>query len=263
MAGRTLHSVQITTLGSGSKGNCLFLKTGETKLLIDAGLSLEDTIARLDQVSESPTSLTAIVVTHTHGDHIRSIRRLSRQFHLPVYASEESFAHSSLSRLKRKQPFRHEGNFRVGECEFTPIRLSHDSPPTFAFRVEAEGKRFGIATDLGTPTENVRKELNGCDALLLEFNHDRRMLEEGPYPWMLKQRVGGDLGHLSNAQAADLLRSLLHAGLHHLILGHLSETNNRPEIALESAQRTIVGEGMKKTVIAVAPQHRPGETITV
>ena len=256
--------VQIATLGSGSKGNCLLLREGNTKVLIDAGLSLEDTLARLDRLLESPTSLTAIVVTHTHGDHVRSVRRLSQRFHLPVHAGEESFAHSSLRRLKRKSPFGPGRSFRVGECEFFPIRLSHDSPPTFGFRVECRGRRFGIATDLGTATENVRKDLRDCDALLLEFNHDRRMLEEGPYPWPLKQRVGGDLGHLSNEQASDLLRSLLHPSLRHLVLGHLSETNNRPEIALEAARRVLVGEGMEKTVmVAAAPQHGPGPTVTV
>lgn len=250
--------MQIATLGSGSKGNALFVKTKGARLLVDAGLTAEEILERLAFLREDASQLTAIVITHTHADHAKSARKISDQFNLPVWAHARAFGHPSMKKIARKQAFSGNERFHVGDCEFLPIPLSHDADPTFAFRIEAEGASFGIATDLGRPTDNVRRDLAGCDAVLLEFNHDLRMLETGPYPWHLKKRVGGDLGHLSNDQAADLLQSLLHAGLRHLTLGHLSETNNRPEIAQEVAQRVVVGTGMNKTVIAIAPQSRPG-----
>lgn len=253
--------VQIVTLGSGSKGNALFVKTKATRLLVDAGLTSEEILERLAFLREDASKLDAIVVTHTHADHAKSARKISEQFAIPVWAHARAFGHPSMKKIARKQAFSGNERFLVGDCEFLPIPLSHDADPTFAFRIEAEDSSFGLATDLGMPTDNVRRDLGGCDAVLLEFNHDRRMLESGPYPWHLKKRVGGDLGHLSNDQAGDLLRSLLHAGLRHLTLGHLSETNNKPEIAREIAERVVVGSGMDKTVIAIAPQHRAGEIV--
>lgn len=254
--------MKITTLGSGSKGNSLLLQTGEVRILIDAGLSYTDMLARLDAIFETPSSITAIVITHTHADHVRSVRRLSDSFKIPVYATEESFRAPNMKKVKRKTPIAMNERFKIRDIEFQPIPLSHDCDPTLAFTVEAEGRRFGIATDLGQVTDNLRRGFQGCHSMLIEFNHDRKMLEEGPYSFFLKQRVGGNLGHLSNDQAMDLLRSLLHSELKHLTLGHLSETNNRPDIAMECAEKVLRGEGLE-TVISVAPQHGVGMTVSV
>ncbi len=239
------------------------IAAGQSRILIDVGLPWTDLLARFDACFESPANLKAIVITHTHADHMRSARRLSESYRIPVYASHASFRHAGLKKIALKKPFETTESFRIGDVEFFPTPLSHDCDPTVAFAVEAEGKRFGIATDLGQPTDNVTQTLRGCQAMLLEFNHDRRMLEEGPYPFHLKQRVGGPLGHLSNDQAAVLLRSLLHENLEYLVLGHLSEKNNRPEIALEVAQRVIQGEGMNKTVVHVAAQFKISASISL
>ncbi len=256
-----LPNVRDTTLGSGSKGNSLLLESEQTRILIDAGLSLEEMILRLDRLFMDPADLHAILVTHSHSDHVRSVGQMARRFKIPVYSTAPILAHPTLKKIPQKTAFEAKKKFVLGDLEILPFRLPHDCEPTLGFRIECGKKSYGQVTDLGEVTREVTENLFGCDVLLLEFNHDRKMLLEGPYPFFLKNRVSGPLGHLSNHQSAELLQSLLHGELQHVVLGHLSEKNNSPEIALETAQRVLVREGVGQVTLRVAPQHQVGETI--
>ncbi len=223
--------MRFASLGSGSKGNGTLLETAAGCLLIDCGFTLRETERRMARLGRSPEQLLAILVTHEHSDHIKGVMPLARKYQLPVYSSfgTAQYREMGLSPLWRGLQLGRAQH--IGELEVSPVAVPHDAREPCQFLFRHRKKTFGLLTDLGSITPFVREHYQHCDALLLECNHDVAMLQVGPYPASLKRRVGGDWGHLNNAQAASLLESSCVERLQHVVMAHLSEQNNTPALA--------------------------------
>jgi phosphoribosyl 1,2-cyclic phosphodiesterase len=233
--------MKFCVLGSGSKGNCTLVESGSTTILIDAGFSGKEIRRRLALINRSPEELTAIMVTHEHGDHISGVGVLSRRCNLPVYANCGTH-HASESRVKKLYK---RVEFGTGECfvvddlEVHPFRISHDTADPVGFVVSDGDSAVAYCTDTGRVTKLIGHHVSKCQALILEANHDPQMLMDGPYPMPLKQRVRSNQGHLANGDAARFLADLLNSSLQYVVLAHLSETNNLPEIALARVRQEL------------------------
>lgn len=252
-------SVRVDVLGSGSRGNCTLVQAGRTRLLIDAGLSRREVARRLDTVGVAVDDLDAVLLTHAHGDHVRGVPVLCRRHAVPVVAHEDTFREAgledeSLPEWLALEPGR---PMILGDVTVEPFMVPHDAETTVGFRLESEGVAVGYCTDLGHVTALVRQRLSDLDVLVLESNHDLEMLRDGPYPWSLKQRVGGRHGHLSNEASAELLADVLGPRLRHVALAHLSETNNEPELALAHAREVLRRGGRDDVILVAASQDRP------
>ncbi len=224
--------MRFASLGSGSRGNATVVEAGGTRLLLDCGFPAREAQRRLGELGVEPASLAGILVTHEHGDHLRGVAALARRYDLPVWLTTGTLRHGGGCGLPDPHPFSaHQGAFRIGDFQIDPFTVPHDAREPVQFCFRAEGLRLGILTDTGSVTRHVGEVLRGCDALVLECNHDPGMLSSGSYPPGLQQRVAGALGHLSNVQAAALLARIEHSRLRHLVAAHLSEKNNRPELA--------------------------------
>jgi phosphoribosyl 1,2-cyclic phosphodiesterase len=233
-------SVRVCVLGSGSKGNCTLLATEKTRLLIDAGLSCRETYARLAAIGEPVDGLDAVVVSHEHTDHIYGLRVLALDGKLPIYISRPT--HEVVSWDARIQSFEHfaaSEKFSIGDIEVTPFPIPHDAVDPVAFTFDTQGIRISLVTDLGYIPEVVKQRVKGCHCLIFESNHDLDMLKVGPYPWFVKQRVMSRHGHLSNNATAAFLAEDFDGRAQVLVLAHLSETNNHPEIARLSAEQAL------------------------
>ncbi|MFT5504090.1 MAG: phosphoribosyl 1,2-cyclic phosphodiesterase [Gammaproteobacteria bacterium] len=222
--------MQIASLGSGSKGNGTLLRCSDTLLLIDCGFSVKQCMLRLERLQIEPDQLDAILVTHEHSDHCSGVRKLAQRFSIPVWATMGTLK-KGLENDCQVSILHGDNSIQIGSFLIQPVTVPHDAgePVQFIFQ-EASGKRFGILTDTGHITRHIVSAYRDLDGLLLEFNYDDEMLESGPYPFTLKQRVSGDLGHLSNQQSMGLLREINLLRLNHLIAAHLSEKNNSVDI---------------------------------
>lgn len=227
--------LRFASLGSGSRGNATLVQSNKTLLLVDCGFTLRETEQRLQQCGVSARHIDAVLVTHEHGDHMRGVGPLARRYDLPVLMTHGTFRTTDYGKLSRLRFFgTHDQTFTVGDIEVTPVAVPHDArePSQFVFR--HANQALGLLTDLGCITPHLIECYAELDALLLECNHDVRMLARGPYPLSLQKRVGGNYGHLNNAQAAELLSQINYSRLQHLVAGHLSEKNNTPELAQEA-----------------------------
>ena len=238
-------SLRLTVLASGSKGNCAIVASTRTRILIDAGLSCRETLRRMSAGDEDPQKLTAILISHEHSDHVDGLPVLARKLKLPVYmtgAANEMWGrqcgrkHTHLDRLEL---FSSGHSFPIGDIQVMPFTVPHDAadPVAFAFRVD--GVKVAIVTDLGYMPASVRDHIRDCDVLMVESNHDLEMLRVGRYPWSVKQRVMSRVGHLSNAALAEFLTSDYDGSAAFVVLAHLSEENNHPEIARDTAERAL------------------------
>jgi phosphoribosyl 1,2-cyclic phosphodiesterase len=253
------ENITICPLASGSKGNSLFVSWKNNSILIDAGLSGIEIQRRLESKGLSPESLTAIIVTHEHSDHIRGVGILSRRYNIPVYINKNTYKKaSSMGRLAGLELFECGSNFKIDSMEVSPFTISHDAADPSGFTLEYKGKKIGIATDLGIATNLVKEHLKNCSFLYLESNHDPDMLKNGPYPWFLKQRIKGRQGHLSNMDSNELLQILNNKDLKHVTLAHLSEENNTPEKAYNAAKDAL---NSSDVTIEVAMPHKPGKLV--
>lgn len=236
-------SVRICVLGSGSRGNCTLIASDETRLLVDAGFSKRETFARLAAVGERADGIDAVLISHEHGDHIKGLESLALDGAFraaPVYISEATRdAFRWDPRFKACEFFKAGEKFAVGDVEITPFSVPHDAVDPVAFTFETQGIRIGLVTDLGYIPELVRQHVRGCHCLIFESNHDLEMLKVGPYPWYVKQRVMSRTGHLSNLATAEFLRDGFDGAAQVLVLAHLSENNNHPEIARMSAVEAL------------------------
>lgn len=228
--------MRFSSLGSGSEGNALLVAAGRTHLMMDCGFGLRETVSRLARLGVMPEQLDGIVVTHEHGDHLGGVARLARKFDLPVWLTHGTLrsqpeAFAGIACLHEIGP---QHSFSVGDIEIIPYPVPHDAAEPVQFVFSDGARRLGVLTDIGSGTPHVEAVLNGCDALVLECNHDPDMLMGGPYPYSLKQRVSGRFGHLSNGEAAGLLARLDTKRLQHLIAAHLSRKNNTPELAVRA-----------------------------
>lgn len=225
--------MRFALLGSGSAGNGLVVEHAGTRLLIDCGFTLKETERRLGRLGLSGSELDAVLVTHEHGDHLGGVGPLARKHKVPVWLTHGTGASAAarLGEVPAVEYFNSHEAFSIGELEVRPYPVPHDArePAQFVF---GDGQyRLGILTDAGMVTPHIEAQLSGCDALVMESNHDERMLAEGPYPPRLQARVGGNWGHLSNAQAGALLQKLDVSRLQHIVAAHLSEKNNLPALA--------------------------------
>ncbi|AOY56845.1 MULTISPECIES: MBL fold metallo-hydrolase [Desulfococcus] len=252
----------VCTLASGSRGNAVYISDGRTGLLVDAGLSGVEIERRLAARNLCPKNIDAILVSHEHTDHIKGVGVLSRKYSLPVYMTPKTAraVGSKLGRIDEVRHFEPGVRFRVDRLTIHPFSLSHDAADPAGFTIGRNGTSIGLATDLGVATALVKAHLRACTLLILEANHDPDLLMHGPYPWHLKQRVKGRTGHLSNSQSRELLQEVIHEGMRHVILGHLSQQNNTPDHALREVALALNGH---KTRISVALQDTCGELIRV
>ncbi|MFY0991286.1 MBL fold metallo-hydrolase [Halomonas sp. C05BenzN] len=235
-------TLRFGSLGSGSKGNATLVSDGETHLLVDCGFGLRETERRLAGFGLHPRQLDAVLVTHEHGDHVRGVGPLARRHGVPVYLTPGTWASGRLGVIPGHHWITPQARFAIKGVAIDPVTVPHDAREPVQFRFHAAGRSLGVLTDLGHPTDHVAEAFAGCDALVLECNHDVRMLAEGPYPPRLKRRVGGDWGHLANAQAAALLARLGLDRLQRIVCSHLSEHNNRPELVLEALVPLLDGD---------------------
>jgi phosphoribosyl 1,2-cyclic phosphodiesterase len=238
-------ALRYASLGSGSRGNALLLETEHLRLLVDCGFPARETEARLDRLEVDPHSLHGILVTHEHSDHIRGVGAMARRYRLPVWMTAGTYRGANLGELPQLHPLDcHGGWCTLGDLELLPFPVPHDAREPCQFLFRHAGSCLGLLTDTGHITPHIRDNLMGCDGLILEFNHDREMLANGPYPPRLQARVGGRHGHLSNDQSMALLQQLPWDRLRHLLAAHLSEKNNRRERveALVTQQLPAMGE---------------------
>lgn len=256
--------MRIQVLSSGSKGNLLFLESENTRLLVDVGLSCKQAEKRLSMVGVDPETIDAVLVTHEHIDHIAGISVLSRRYRLPVWVVESAWRaiHGRNPDWFLVKTFNPGESFRLGDITVKPFRVSHDAADPVAYCFQNGRTVFGMATDLGHAPDGVAEDLADANLLMLESNHDTDMLENGPYPWFLKARISSVKGHLSNSQSGGLLKRLIHPGLGGVILAHLSEENNRPELARMEAERVLEEAGADLPVY-VAEQHAPIKAVAV
>lgn len=233
--------ISLCVLASGSRGNAVYLASEAGALLIDAGLSGREIERRLRQQHLDPCHLVAILVTHEHSDHIRGVGVLARRYKLPVYmtAPTHRAARDTIGELPACHYFEPGKGFQVADFAIHPFALPHDAADPVGFTFARNGSRLGLATDLGVATGLVEERLKGCDLLLVEANHDKEMLANGPYPWHLKQRIRSRIGHLSNRATGELLGRLIHPNLRQIILGHLSETNNSHRLARQAVETAL------------------------
>lgn len=226
---------RFASLGSGSRGNATVIEAGSTTVLVDCGFAARELVSRCAGLGVDPAGLSAILVTHEHGDHMRGVGALARRFGIPVWMTHGTWHAADFGAISELNLFSgHASEFSIGELQIRPVPVPHDAREPIQFVFASAGLRLGLLTDLGSITPRVVESFDGVDALLLECNHDPRMLALGPYPPSLQARVGGHYGHLNNDQAADFLRRIDHRRLRHLVAGHLSEKNNSPELAREA-----------------------------
>ena len=223
--------MRFASLGSGSKGNATLVNKHGTYLLLDNGFSVKETELRLQRLGLDAGQLTAILVTHEHGDHIRGVGPLARKYGIPVWTSRGTASHVGLGKLPILQFIDVHDALELDDIEVQPFPVPHDAREPCQFTFGDGAKRLGVLTDTGSTTAHIVEQLSGCDALMLECNHDVTMLANSAYPESLKARVGGRFGHLSNEQAAELLAQLDTRSLQHLVAAHLSEQNNTSALA--------------------------------
>ncbi|HEY0721394.1 MAG TPA: MBL fold metallo-hydrolase [Gammaproteobacteria bacterium] len=226
--------MRFALLGSGSRGNALLVEQGATTLMVDCGFTLRESERRLARLNKAPEAISAILVTHEHSDHIGGVALLARRYGIPVWMTPGTAANHDGGGYPALNLFNCHEPFAVGDIEITPFPVPHDAREPSQFVFGNGDRRLGLLTDVGRTTPHIEANLSGCHALVLETNHDPQMLANGPYPPMLQRRVGGDLGHLSNPQAAELLQRLDLAQLRALVGAHLSEKNNTPQLARQA-----------------------------
>ncbi len=263
--------VSVAVLASGSNGNTAVVQTSKTKILVDAGISCRETYKRLKALDEDPRSLSAILITHEHSDHVYGLWTLAKKLKVPVFMTgathlmwaralrDENGVRPALERL---EIFASGKRFQVGDIEVTPFTIPHDAADPVGFTFRAEGVKIGFATDLGYLPASVRDHLRRCEVLVMESNHDVEMLRVGPYPWSVKQRVMSRVGHLSNDALAEFFTSDYDGEAAYVVLAHLSEHNNHPEIARRAAEKAL---GPRQTLlrnrVRLALQTEPLEPI--
>ncbi len=237
--------MKMTSFASGSSGNCIYVGSDNTHILIDTGIAYKRIEAGLNDIGLKGQDLNGILVTHEHSDHVCGLGVIARKLGIPMYASQGTIEalkrNNALGKVDESlyQVISADKDFMLGDLLIKPFANTHDAAQPLGYRVEQGHRSVAVCTDLGNYSQYTISKLQKLDAILLESNHDIRMLQVGPYPYALKQRVMGDYGHLSNEACGRLLCDILHDDMKHIVLGHLSKENNLPELAYESVRLEI------------------------
>jgi len=247
--------VSVSVLASGSRGNSAIVESSSTCILVDAGISCRETFKRMKAIGADARSLSAIVITHEHADHVYGLMVLARKLNVPVFitgATHQAWVRSVRDATgeppdtQQIEFFSSGHSFQIGDIEVKPFTIPHDAADPVGFTFRAEGVKIGLVTDLGYMPASVCDHLRACDVLVLESNHDLEMLRGGPYPWSVKQRVMSRVGHLSNEKLAEFFARGYDGSAAFIVLAHLSEQNNHPEIALRAAEKVL---GFRRTLL--------------
>ncbi|MBD3349296.1 MAG: MBL fold metallo-hydrolase [Candidatus Eisenbacteria bacterium] len=249
--------LRVSILASGSSGNAILVSSEETHLLVDAGISARRVAAGARAAGVDPDDLAAVVVTHEHSDHVSGLGPVARRFGLPVYATGGTHdgMRGRAGTIPQRVYIEPGREFRIGELSVVPFVTSHDCAEPVGFSIADSGGRLTVATDLGLVSGAVRRHLRDSDCVVLEFNHDEQMLRTGAYPWRLKKRIASNVGHLSNVAAAAEIAALRDAPVADLVLAHLSEENNVPELAVAAASEALSRGGRRDVEVHVAEQR--------
>lgn len=264
--------MNLYSIASGSSGNCVFVGNDHTNLLVDAGISGKRIENGLSEIAVNPKSLNGILVTHEHIDHVGGLGVVARRYKIPVYATAGTIKAiqmvKSVGNIPEElfQVIKPDQPFSIQDITINPFSISHDAADPVCYTFEAQGHKAGIATDLGTYDQYIVEQLKDSEILLLEANHDINMLQVGGYPYMLKRRILGDMGHLSNDNSGRLLCQLLHEKLKFIFLGHLSKENNYPDLAYETVRYELEKSGnpfFENVSIRVAKRDEPSAFVSV
>ncbi|MBE6686909.1 MAG: MBL fold metallo-hydrolase [Ruminococcaceae bacterium] len=255
------NNFEVYTLFSGSSGNSLFVKAGDTRILIDAGKSMRTVRSALTSIGEDLCGIDAVLITHAHSDHTRGISVISRNYSMPIYTTlhtarqlvaKGDIEYSRFSLHSERE------DVEIGDLRIRSFVTPHDCDGSVGYIIDYPGDyRFGICTDTGCISKEMLSELSGCDGVVVEANYDERMLKEGPYPYYLKQRIAANTGHLSNTNAAKLCCMLADRGVKKIMLAHLSKENNLPELALKKCCTALFDAGFSDVDITVADRFLP------
>lgn len=261
--------MHFATLASGSSGNATLVGEGERNFLIDCGLSAKRLLTNLSMINISSTQIEGIIVTHEHADHIKGVGILARKLKIPIYTTQgiwEEMEHG-LGKIETYQKQVVERDLCLGGLKVSMFATSHDSRESYGLKIAGKRLSLGVATDSGTILEEMHRNMIGCDAYIVEANHDTEKLWQGRYPWYLKKRITGSLGHLSNIQLAEVLTEWIQDNTKRVVLAHLSEENNTPELALTSVCQILKEAGIPKRCrnlgVRVAPRYIPHELIVL
>lgn len=241
----------ISILGSGSSGNAVIVSSNNTTILIDAGFSAKGTLNRIKEISFPLNEINAIIISHEHNDHCKGWKSCANHFNTPIYSTESAQQILNIDGKNiNKNTFYTGRSFKIGNLTIKPFPVPHDSSDPTAFLVEDGIYRVGIATDLGYMTNLVKSYLSECNAIIIESNHDIEMLKNGPYPWQLKQRIISRLGHLSNDNVASFIKECITEKCSYLLLAHLSQQNNKIELALSTALSALGNNKITKVIVS-------------
>ena len=245
--------MKFCSLYSGSTGNSLFVQGNETKILVDAGVSAKKITEALTSINVDIKEINAIIVTHEHIDHIRSIGTLSKKYNIPIYANLGTWNgidnEKTVTKIEDKNYFKIGEEFEIGDLKIKPFSTSHDAMDSCGFSIENDGKKISIATDLGEMTKEVMDGIRKSKFMLLESNYEPELLKFCSYPYAIKSRIAGNKGHLSNSDAGKTISKLIEYGLEKAILGHLSKESNFPELAYKSVVNELMQSGIKEKEI--------------
>lgn len=253
--------INFTPLISGSSGNCAYLSDGKTHILIDCGMSGKQLLEALCKIGASPEQLDALLITHEHSDHVKGAGVIARRYGLPVYATRGTHSAMDVGNIAEEQIkiISSAQDFEIGTIGIKPFDIPHDAAEPVGYNFYIDGEKVSLATDIGYMNRALLEQIIKSKIVLLESNHDVDMLQFGPYPFPLKQRILSDSGHLSNENAAKTALELVKSGTEHIMLGHLSETNNRPEIAMLETYNTLTFAGVNvgnDVTLQVADRYR-------
>jgi phosphoribosyl 1,2-cyclic phosphodiesterase len=260
--------VSLTVLASGSRGNCSVLASSRTRILVDAGLSCREIFRRMQLAGDHALNLSAVIITHEHSDHVSGLAVLARKLNIPIYMTGATYQawqrwardknNGVKSALARLETFASGRSFMIGDIAVAPFTIPHDAADPVGFTFRAEGVKIGIVTDLGYMPASVVDNIRACDGLVIESNHDLEMLRGGPYPWVVKQRVMSRVGHLSNEALAQFFAGDYDGSAAFLVLAHLSEQNNHPDLARAAAERALAPHrDLLRNRLMLARQDRP------
>jgi phosphoribosyl 1,2-cyclic phosphodiesterase len=235
--------MRLVSIASGSSGNCTYIGSDHTHILVDAGVSCKRIKEGVEALDVKPQELSGIFITHEHSDHIQGLRVFCKKFHVPIYSTAGTLEEIRKMGIVEDDsllcPIEADRHIQLGDLNLTAFHNTHDAADPVGYRIEDGVHKCAVATDLGNYSEYTVRNLQNLDAILMEANHDLNMLEMGPYPYQLKRRIMSDYGHLSNERCGQLLNDILHDGLKHILLGHLSKENNYPELALLSVKNEV------------------------